>query len=180
MAVDAQYYSENMGLAMCRLQDLWVNPVSSSGVMVDASNFNPQQQPPVYGVQDLCVEDNTSFNPFSMAFSQSLADQLETQRLEIDWLLHLQVRRQNQSSFLVCSLSVGFFEIGFCFEIEFCFDCLWKQIEKLKYALQEQRKQQLGLVLKRTVGAVEADCGSCVITVLETGKTRRRRNEFWC
>lgn len=128
MAVDAQYYSESMGLAMCGVQDWWVNPVSSSGLDADASNFNPQQLPQVhhlhnhYSIQDLCVDDNTSPNPFPsssssdkllpMAFSQSLADQLETQRLEIDWLLHF-------------------------------------QLERLKFALQEQRKQQLGSLLNR-------------------------------
>ena len=131
MAVDAQYYSESMGLAMCGVQDWWVNPVSSSGLDVDASNFNPQQLPQVhhlhnhYSIQDLCVDDNTSPNPFPsssssdkllpMAFSQSLADQLETQRLEIDWLLHFQVRNN------VYSFNKGFLFFFFFFFFFLCF-----------------------------------------------------------
>lgn len=168
MAVEAQYYSESMALAMCGLPDWWVNPVSSSGFDVGASsNFSLQQLPPsegylLYnqqGIQDFSVHDHTCPNPiFScsstgdgllpMAFSQSLSDQLETQRLEIDWLLHVQVRNRVQSVFLF--LFVSSFRVSvYGGDLYFLALCSLKQLEKMRFALQEQRKQQVALLLNR-------------------------------
>ena len=131
MAVDAQYYSENMGLAMCGLQDLWVNPVSSSGV---------RSTPPIS-----ILSNSLRFTAFKISVLKITQVSIPFQWRSLNlWPISLRPRgskligfficrsEDNQSSFLLCSLSVGFFEIGFCFGIEFCFDCLWKQIERTR------------------------------------------------
>ncbi|KAL0016949.1 hypothetical protein SO802_004018 [Lithocarpus litseifolius] len=119
MAVQAQFYSENMGLPMCGLQD------PAFGVVDDLRfSFQYPQQATTHfhlpqSTQKLALDYNegvsfsssstcNSFHP--MAFLQSLDAQFELHRHEINCILQL-------------------------------------QNERLRIALQEQRKQELAVLL---------------------------------
>ncbi|KAJ7957892.1 E3 ubiquitin-protein ligase BOI [Quillaja saponaria] len=120
MAVQAQFYSENLGLLPMCLQDWEANPVY--GIEDDPCFLSlPYHQQTQYqqqqSTQNLGFDCNqgasssstcNSFPPMSL--SQSLDGQLQNQRHEIDCIIQLQK-------------------------------------EKLIHALQEQRKQQLAVLL---------------------------------
>ncbi|XWS25931.1 hypothetical protein CRYUN_Cryun27aG0109700 [Craigia yunnanensis] len=107
MAVQAQLYPENMGLPlpMCGLQDWMVNPapaVPSFEADFCFSLQDPSQQTVPFHLQQnsqnfasaASFSSSSTYDTLlSMALSQSLDAQLETQRQELDCVLQLQNER---------------------------------------------------------------------------------------
>ncbi|XP_043713079.1 probable BOI-related E3 ubiquitin-protein ligase 2 [Telopea speciosissima] len=122
MAVQAQQYSENLGFTLCGSQE-WMD---SCGGFNDLY-LNLQQQEQMQQLQNINLFKNHNLgfennplisssssqsNPLSMAFSESLAAQIDKQGLEIDRFILL-------------------------------------QNERIRLALQEQRKHQVAILLRK-------------------------------
>ncbi|KAK9270813.1 hypothetical protein L1049_026399 [Liquidambar formosana] len=128
MAIQAQLYSENLVLPMCVAQDHWaVNPVSGFG---DDLYSNLQQQPQapqqLYGqLPQYQTTQNLGFD-CSQGASSSCGDNLLPTIMPFSQSLAAEVEKQRQ-------------EIDFFLQL---------QNERLRSALQEQRKQQQATLLR--------------------------------
>ncbi|XP_043708889.1 probable BOI-related E3 ubiquitin-protein ligase 3 [Telopea speciosissima] len=107
MAVQAQQYPENLGFPLFGLQEWMDSCGGGGGVGFNDLFFNPQQQEQMQQLQNLNIQRNHNLgfenSPVvssssngtlvSMAFSESLAAQIDKQALEIDRFILLQNER---------------------------------------------------------------------------------------
>ncbi|XP_043702249.1 probable BOI-related E3 ubiquitin-protein ligase 3 [Telopea speciosissima] len=106
MAVQEQQYPENLGFPLFGLQE-WMDSCCGGSVGFNDLYFNPQQQEQMQQLQNLNIQRNQTLgfenspvvssssngNLVSMAFSESLAAQIDKQALEIDRFILLQNER---------------------------------------------------------------------------------------
>lgn len=96
MAVQAQFYPENMDFPLCGLQDTafgFVDDLRFSLQYPQQTHFHLQRSAQKFGVDyNEGVSSSSSCNSFApMAFFQSLDAQFELQSQEIDRILQIQV-----------------------------------------------------------------------------------------
>ncbi|KAG8492145.1 hypothetical protein CXB51_015623 [Gossypium anomalum] len=145
MAVQSQLYPENLGLLpwpMCALQD-WMPPIPAPPQPVFRFSLQqPSQNTLPFHLQQNARNLASTSSPsssslsmcdnfLSMTLSQALDAQLEVQRQELDCILHFQARK-----LITFTQSSLFFWWG------------KTQNEGLKSVLREQRRRQLGTLLK--------------------------------